>query len=191
MGDVMNKALIDRWTETLAFRATLLVSGVIVLPVLALGLLTTLWILALAASRPEVSFFDGGPIFFLSAGGAVGIVGLWRAHWGDKGAARHNVGVTIVCLAIGIATALSVAGLVIAEVASDALEFGRWQAWSWISALFATAHICWVLWGIGSMQRLARCYAERTGRAFDGMPVAVLSVAIVLATTAMLITTTL
>jgi amino acid transporter len=163
----MGKASIDRWTDTIVFRAALFCSGVLVLPVLALGLLTTLWMLVFASRSSEFSVLDGGPVALLSLGGGLGILGLLRAHRGTKEAARRDIAGTLVCLAIGIATALGVAGLVAADLVADALEFG-WQRGSWISALFVAAHVCWVLWGVGSMQKLTRRYVERTGRAFHG-----------------------
>src|SRR5512134_2416191 len=134
----MERGSIDRWTDTDAFRAALFFSGLLVLPVLALGLVVTLWMLVVSAGNGQFSLFDGGVIALLSWGGALGIVGLVRANWGARHAERHNVTATLICLAIGIATALGVAGVVVTELLSDA--FGEWHVGTAIAALFLAAH---------------------------------------------------
>jgi hypothetical protein len=156
--------------------------------VLALGLVTTVGMLVAAAGNAQFSLFDGGVIALPSLGGALGIVGLLRAHWGARHAERHNVTATLICLAIGIATALGVAVVVVVELMSTSFDYGRWHVGNAIAALFVAAHACWVLWGIAWMQRLTRRYAEQAGRAFDATPVVLLGVAIALATSAAFVT---
>jgi hypothetical protein len=187
----MERALIDRWTDTAAFRAALFFSAVLVLPVLALGLVTTVGMLVAAGGSAQLSVLDGGSIALPSLGGALGIAGLVRAQWAARTAKRHNVTVTLICLAIGIATALGVAGVVVAELVTNALALGKWRVWASIAAAFVAAHACWVLWGIAWMQRLMRRYAERTGHAYDATPAILLGVAIALATSAAFVTGTL
>ena len=184
----MDRALIDRWTDTAGFRAALFFSGVLVLPVLALGLATTVGMLVAAAGNAQFSLFDGGVIALLSLGGALGVAGLLRARWGARHADRHNVTATLICLAIGIATALGVAGAVAAELVAGAFGFRSWNVGTAVAALFVAAHACWVLWGIAWMQRLTRRYSERTGRRFDAIPAVMLGVAIALATSAAFVT---
>jgi hypothetical protein len=93
----------------------------------------------------------------------------------------------MLCLAIGAATALAVAAIML--VPSITLLSSPWgsplDAWPALIAVVANA--VWVLFGIAWMQRLARRYAEDVGRPFDGIPVAALSIAIALAIAVVLI----
>lgn len=172
----MRRQLIDRMADTPGFRILLFVSGLIVLPVLALGLLFSPIALIGSVQKPSA-----GSLGFLlsSMGGAVGIVGWLRARWGARTPERHNVSLTLVLLAIGIATALAVGGFV-AYVAM--VEF--WT-WGWTAgpslltvAAFVIAHGVWVVSGIAWIERLTFSYAVRTGRIFDAIPIALLLVAL-------------
>ena len=172
----MRRQLIDRMADTMAFRILLLVSGLMVLPVLALGLLLSPIALVASVMEPEA----GALAFLLSAiGGAVGIVGWLRARWGARTPERHNVGLTLALLVVGIVTALAV-GAFVTYVAIAALS----NPWSWTwpplaaVATFVFAHGVWIVAGIAWIERLMFSYAVRTGRIFDAIPIALLLVAL-------------
>ena len=185
----MHRQAIERWTDTMAFSCLLYVSGVVALPILALGVVITIIGAAeLLANRFSIGL---GPALFaaLSIGGVLGCIGYVRAVIGSRKPERHNITATLVCLTAGVATALVVAGLVVFLAVSEA----PWSARGLIGmpALFAVANLVWAIAGVGWMQRLPIRYSERTGRAFDGMPAMLLVVAIALATAVTLTTMTL
>ncbi len=186
----MDRSLIDRWTDTGAFRLALFFSGLIALPVLLLGSMTAVTLLAAAVARQRAEL-EGAAIVFLSVGGVLGFLGYLRAHRDARDPSERDMTTTLVCLAIGVATALFVAGFVAAEAIESWLApwgSGRWFAFG---APFVAAHVVWAVAGVGWMQRLARRYAEDTDRSFDSMPVVFLAVAIALATAAVLVMTAL
>ncbi len=172
----MERQLIDRLADTTLFRVLLVLSGLMVLPVLGLGLLFSPLALLSTYSAPAV-----GSVAFvvLSTGGALGITGWLRARWGTRMPERHNIGVTLALITIGIATALAVGGFV-AIVAI--VEF--WRPWGWegppvvVVGAFVAAHGVWIVSGVAWIERLTRSYVERTGREYDAIPVALLLVAL-------------
>jgi hypothetical protein len=185
----MDRSLIDRWTDTTAFRIALAVSGALVLPVLALGVLLT--VIGSAVLLAEKATVGLEPLAFgaLSVGGVLGLVGYGRALAGARKPARHNVTATLVCLTFGVVTALIVAAYSVLGTLDGFRQLWASPMLVSLATLFTTANVVWALSGIAWMQRLPRRYTERTGRAFDGMPVLILLVAITLATAAALITT--
>jgi hypothetical protein len=187
----MDLGLIDRWTDTTAFRIALALSGALVLPVLALGILVTvIGGTVLLAEETAVGFEQLG-FGLLSAGGVLGLVGYGRALIGVKKPDRHNVTATLLCLVAGVATALVVAGYAIVGTLDGLREPWASLAWVSLTTLFASANLVWALSGIAWLRRLPRRYAERTGRAFDGLPTLLLFVAVALAATAAAIAITL
>ena len=192
----MDRSLLDRWTDTTAFGIALGLSGALVLPVLALGVMVT----AIGGSimLAEPSALGLGQVVFalLAVGGALGFVGYLRAHFGIKDPRRHNVTATLLLLSAGVLAALSVAGGVLVWALIIAIE--RWPRdfhdgtfLFLLGALFATANFVWAFAGIARMQRLMGRYEQRAGRAFDGVPVVLLFTAIALAIAAALKTITL
>ena len=167
----MARRVIDRLTDTTAFKVVLFLSGIIVLPILALGLLLSAAVLPpwlLDSSVRSASF----PLLLLSAGGATGIIGWLRALIGIREPEHHNIDLTMVCLTTGVVTALAVGGFAVLETFAAMREAGIWgiSSWSALWGLFAAAHAAWILFGIAWMQRLARRYQENTGRSFDVIP---------------------
>ena len=145
---------------------------------------------AFVIERSTVDFAQAA-FALLSAGGALGFLGYWRAHGGALRPHGHNVTATLTCLAAGIVAALVVAGYTVAGALSGWIETWSDGPWVILPALFATANLVWALSGIAWMQRLARRYAEKTGRTFDTLPVMFLFVSLALAIAAALMTTTL
>jgi hypothetical protein len=162
-----------------------------VVPVLAVGVLTT--VIGAGAMIVSGASFElvHAAFALLSIGGALGLAGYWRAHAGAKHPEGHGVTTTLICLFAGIVTAVVVAGAAV----SGALELWEnpWDARPWVAAplLFAAANLVWATSGIAWMQRLLSRYAAQTGRAFDGLPSVLLTVAIALAVAAAVQTTTL
>ena len=183
----MHRRTIDRWADTTGFRWMLLFAGLIVMPVLAVGVLTT--VMGAAIMLIERSAVGLQEVVFaaLSVGGALGCIGYLRAHRGARKPDPHNATATLVCLGIGVVTALCVTGFM---VVGALRVWGPWGDRSWVAipALFAAANFVWIVSGIAWMQRLAWRHAERTGRALDGLPALLLFVAIALATAAALTT---
>jgi hypothetical protein len=182
----MHRHAIDRWTDTTAFRFMLLFASVAVVPVLALGVLTTVIGAGTMIVAGATLEFVHAAFGALSLGGALGLLGYLRAHAGAKHPERHGVTATLLCLAAGIATALAVAGVALSGALS--LWENPWDARPWVAAplLFAVANLVWATSGVAWMQRLLSRYAARTGRAFDGLPVVLLSLSIALAVAAAL-----
>ena len=188
----MHTHLFDRLSDTTAFRIALVLSGALVLPVLALGVMVT--VIGGSFKIADPSAFGVVHVVFalLAFGGALGFVGYVRAHFGIKDPCRHNVTATLLFLTAGVLAALSVAGVVLVT----AVEIWRRDARDGASflvlgALFAGANLVWAFAGIARMQRLMRRYEEGAGRAFDGLPVVLLFTAVALVIAATLKTITL
>jgi hypothetical protein len=184
----MDRHLIERWTDTAIFGVALGLSGALVFPVLGLGLAVSA-VMLVAAVAEQTAEFAGAVIVVLSVGGAVGVFGLLRARYAVRNPGPHNVTATLLCLAIGTTTALAVAAIVAYPALMLTLQGSL--AYAWPGLLAAVAHVVWVLFGIGRMQKVSRRYAEETGRALDGTPALMLLIAIALATAVSLIATAL
>jgi hypothetical protein len=189
----MKRSLIDRWTDTTLFRLALLFSALAVVPVLLMGVATTVIGGAVMLVGPSAAQLELEQAVFalLSLGGALGFIGYLRAQWGVTRLDRHNVTATMLCLAAGVVTALAVAGYTVTGVLHGLRSPWGSPVWVLLTTLFAAANVVWALSGIAWMQRLPYRYAERTGRAFDGLPALLLFVAVVLATAVGTIGTTL
>lgn len=186
----MDRLLLDRWTDTLAFRCLLLLSALAVLPVLAAGVLTTViggaaMLYSRAAIELEQAVFG-----LLALGGMLGFVGYLRAHVAKRDPERLSVTTTLMFLAAGVVTALVVVGFAVAGVLD--VWKAPWNARPLVvgSALFAAANLTWAIGGVAWMVRLPRLYAEDTGRVFDGLPVVLMFVSLALAISAALAATT-
>jgi hypothetical protein len=188
----MRRHLLERWYHTTAFGIALGLSGALVLPVLALGVLVTAIGGTVMIARSSAVELGQLAFALLSVGGTVGFVGYLRAHRGVKDPPRHNVTLTLAFLTAGVLAALSVAGVVLVT----AVEIWRREArdgesFLVLGAVFAVASLVWALAGIARMQRLMERWTEETGRAFDVVPVVLLFTAIALAIAAILKTLTL
>lgn len=184
----MDRSFPERWADTTAFRVLLALSGCAVLPVLGVGVLVTAIGGPALVSAPQR--IEAGQVAFglLALGGALGMVGYVRAGMGNRSPARHGITATLLLLAAGTVTALAVAGFVAASLVA-VVQLRRWvdaAPWLGLGGLFVAANLIWMLAGVASMQTLLRRYAETAGRPFDGMPVVLLAIAIVLATAAAL-----
>jgi hypothetical protein len=189
----MRRHAIDRWADTTLFRLVLLFAGFAVVPVLLMGIAASLigGGTMLAAQTAAELGLEEALVALLSAAGALGFVGYLRAHRGVKDPCRHNVTATLLCLAAGVLAGMGVAGFVVVAAVAGWLEAGEALNGLLLGGLFAAANLVWAFAGIAWMQRLMRGYTERAGRAFDGLPVLLLSVSVVLAVAAALAATTL
>lgn len=176
----MGAHLIDRLTATLGFRVLFVLSAMLVLPVLALGLFfTSAFLLSLIGGQeaaPEILGFAS-----LSLGGAIGTLGWVLSLVAARNPERYNLTAILVCLAVGVVTALAVTAYSVGEIVE---HLGGLRFLVPAFGLFAVATTVWAIDGIGRMQVLMRRYRERTGRVFDGLPVGMLLVALVLAAAA-------
>jgi hypothetical protein len=169
----MTKHLIDRLTGTTVFRMLLFLAALAVLPVLALGLLyTPLWLTTWTSDSERLNMLACAG---LSLGGAVGMTGWVLALVAARSPERHNLTATLLCLVVGVATALAVTGALIVMTVAG-LDNPSGGPWALAPVAFAAGTAIWAMDGVGWMQRLARVYRERTGFAFDGLPVAMLVV---------------
>jgi hypothetical protein len=185
----MDRAPIERWTDTDGFRIALGLSGVLVVPVLALGLAVSAVMLVVAVAE-QTAEFAGAVVVALSLGGVAGLLGVLRARYAVRSPGTNDVTATLVCLAIVTATALAAAVIVAYPSVS---MLGTWSSpvRTWPGLLVVAAHVVWVLFGVGRMHAVSRRYAEGTGRAFDGIPATMLFIAIALAVAATLIASSL
>jgi hypothetical protein len=183
----MGRHLIERWTDTTTFGVALAFAGALALPLLGLGVIVSVGLIVGALVEQTANPL-GTVIVALSAGGAIGVIGWVRALRGINRPEEHNVTLTLVYLVIGTVTALAVGAISSVPMVVSLREPWELPTDAWPVVLFVAAHMVWVLAGIGWMQRLTRRYAEHTGRAFDGIPAALLCVAIALAAAAALVT---
>jgi hypothetical protein len=183
----MNRSLIDRLDDTAVFKVLLFLSAVVTVPLVLLGL-ATLTPALLGSIRQSAAWAELS-VGLLPVGGAIGIFGWLRAHWGVRSPAEHNVTLTLICVAFGIATALFV-GAYITIWTIDRLEVA-WELWALLPAAFAAAQLVWILSGIAWAERLVRAYAAQTKEAFDAIPALLLAVVTALTCTVAFITITL
>jgi hypothetical protein len=176
----MDRHLVERWTDTTTFGVALVLAGTLALPVLALGVIVSVPMIGFALFEQTVEPL-GAVVVVLSAGGAIGVIGWVRALRGIRRPEGHNVTATLVCLVVGTATALAVGAFAATPMVGSLRESWGPATVTWPAGLVVAAHAVWVLAGIGWMQRLMRRHAEHTGRAFDGIPVVLLVVALTLA----------
>ena len=188
----MHRHLIDRWSDTTVFGIALGLSGALVLPVLALGVLVTVIGSTVLIAEPSAVELWHVVLALLAAGGTLGFVGYVRAHRGVKDPCGHNVTATLAFLTAGVLAAVAVAGAaVVAVVEILRRDTSAGASFLVLGALFAAANLVWAFAGIARMQRLMDRYAEKTGRAFDGLPIVLLFTAIALVIAATLKTITL
>jgi hypothetical protein len=179
----MDRHLIERWTDTTAFGVAQVISGLIVLPVLAVGVVVSARMLVFALLEQTANLY-GAAVVVLASGGAAGVFGWLRARHQARNPDAHDLTATLVCLTFGTATALAVGAIAAAGTTLTDTPLELWPP----AVPFVAAQIVWVLCGIGWIQRLTRLYEEDAGRAFDGTPATLLVVTIVLATTATVLT---
>jgi hypothetical protein len=171
----MKRRLFERLTDTITFRVLHICAGLIVVPVLLLGIFGAGFALIALVS----SSGDSGMIAVVLpvVGGVLGIVGWIRARSGVREPQGHDVSLTLVLLAFGVITAIVLAGCVVAATVAAAVATGAGSV-AWAS--FVIALIIWAAAGVGSGQRLARVLAERTGRSVDALPALPLFLALAL-----------
>jgi len=189
----MRRHFFDRWADTTPFRVVLMFAALGVFPVLLVGVCTTVIggaRMFVGGSLPELEAAELA-VALLSVGGALGFVGYCRARAGFMNPSRHNVTATLLLLTAGVLAALSVAGIITVAAIDDWLDISGIGPLLVLGALFVLANLLWAFAGIAWMQRLMERYAEKTGRAFDGLPVVLLFTAIALVIAATLKTVTL
>jgi hypothetical protein len=184
----MERSLIDRLDDTAVFKVLLFLSGATTVPLILLGL-GTLTPTLLLGSIWESADGKSVAMGLLPVGGAIGVLGWLRAHWGVRQPAEHNVTLTLLCIAVGIATAMFVGGYVTFWILDTFA--GDWGLFALAPAAFAAGHVVWILSGLAWAERLTSSYAEATGEAYDTIPTLLLAVAAALACTVAFIMITL
>jgi hypothetical protein len=158
---------VERLTSTTVFVVLVALSVLVVSPVILLGLVVSIAMLASGA--------NGLAILGLAGGGLAGLVGLWLGRTPEERLRRGIVEAAIVLLAVGMVTALIVSGIVGAMFLSS-------RPWDREAIALAAAalvpHAVLILAACGSIQRMGRRYAARTGEAFDKLPVSFLLLAL-------------
>jgi hypothetical protein len=164
-----------------------------VLPVLLVGIAATAvgGAKVLVYGLPNELEPEAIVIALLSCGGACGFAGYLRARRSCTAPFRRNVTATLTLLAAGVLSALSVAAIVAVSTVDAARDLSGVGPLLLLGGVFAAANLAWAGAGIAWMQRLLHRYAEKTGRAFDVVPVVLLLVAISLGMAAILATATL
>jgi len=155
--------MLERLTSSTAFAVLLVLAGLILGPVLLLGLAALPMFLSVVpvTSKPEV-----WAVALLPLGGLIGVVGLVLTLRPPETSIRY--GITLVCLAIGVATAIVLAAtLVIGASAGDLL-----------SVVTVPVLAVPVLAALGRVARLRRLRAAVQGRAQDALPLIFLGLAL-------------
>ena len=168
----MRRALIDRMADTAVFRLLLFLSGLVVLPMLLAGVVISAFYVRDWEWKSEPALLA---IPVLSAGGVIGMVGWLRARSGADTPKEHNVGLTLVCMAVGVATALAMMVAAVAETIDGLPDpFGSDWPLALPTAALVAAHAVWIVSGIAWMERLTQSYELHVGRAFDVLPILLL-----------------
>ena len=162
------KNWLDRLTSSTLFTVLFTISVLLVTPLLLVGLVV---LVAMLASADAGSI----PLLGFVGGGIAGLVGLFRGRARAWPISSGSVEATILCLVAGVAAALAVVAGLLAEVVSS--EWLESRALVFV-ALVAAPHGVLIVAGIASLERLPRRYLKMTGEPFDSLPVICLLVAL-------------
>ena len=154
--------MLERLTDSTAFAVLLGMTSLVLAPSMLIGLFVVPALLTPAGrASPDVWMW-----LLLSAGGAVGYVGLFRARRPSSSPADYCV--TLVCLATGVVAGLAVLGKVADSSAfEDLLTVGA-----------VVVPAVPVIAALGRIARLRRLRAAAEGRVLDSLPLIFLAVAL-------------
>lgn len=170
---------IERLTHHGGFVFTLVLSAFVVAPLLLFGWLGVIVLATTVIAEGPMEF---ALLAALVGAGTAGIVGLLAARMHTGTTADGTIEATFACLALGIGAALVMAGFGATLLAASLTGSGNALA----GAVLMTAHLTFVIVGIGAAQRVKRVYFEARGRPFDTLPLVLLVAAIALALSAAL-----
>jgi len=153
--------LLERLTDSTAFTVLFFLASIVLAPTTVIGLVTVPSLLM----QPSTLDFDILAWLFLVAGGATGYIGFFLAHRPGESVAGYRA--TLICLAIGIVTAVSVAGVIV-----DATGFDD------AKSLAALVPAIPIVAALGRIARLRRLRAAAEGRVPDSLPLIFLTVAL-------------
>jgi hypothetical protein len=153
--------LFERLTDSTAFTVLFFLASIALAPSVLIGLFTLPTLLTRASGWHS----DVLAWLLLSAGGAIGYIGFFLARRPGESAAGHRA--TLICLAIGIVTAATVAGVIV-----DAAGFDD------VKSLAALVPVIPIVAALGRFARVRRLRAAAEGRVLDSLPLAFLTVAL-------------
>jgi hypothetical protein len=154
--------LLERLTSSTAFAVLFAIAATILAPTLLLGVLVSAMALLFGFHRS-----DDLALLLLTVGGVVGIVGLVRSRGAP--ASRMGYRLTLLALAIGLATAAAIVGALAARVGlEDKLTLAA-------IALMVPVFLA----GLGGVARLRRLRAVAEGRVRDSLPLIFLGLALI------------
>jgi hypothetical protein len=156
--------LLERLTSSTAFAVLLCCAGVVLAPTVLLGL--AMLPLSLAQALQTTSPYEWA-MLLLPLGGAAGFIGLFLTARPPQTLAGYRI--MMLCIAIGIATAIVLAGGLVVTAGPDD---------PWVSAIAVLVLIMPVLAAFGRVARLRRLRAAAEGRPRDALPLIFLAVAL-------------
>ena len=155
-------SLLEQLTSSTAFVVLLAIAATILAPFVLLGL-TVLPGVIMNESNPDVGDKLG---LLLPYGGLIGYIGLFRAYRPVTSTPGYRS--TLVCLAVGMATAATlIVGLVAVGIGVD-----------WVSGTAIAVLSLPIIAALGRSARLRRLRAAAEGRVPDSLPLIFLAVAI-------------
>ena len=154
--------LLERLTNSTAFAVLFGIAATVLAPVVLLGL-TVL---------PGMVLRDTGladkAVLLLPIGGVIGYVGLFRARRPSR--SRRDYWATLVCLGVGIATAVMVVCGVLFAIGGDA-DLRSVEAIVVLRVAGAIVVLSLpIIAGLGDIARLRRLRATAEGRVLDSLP---------------------
>ena len=158
--------VLERVASSTAFIVLLVFAGVVLGPTLVLGLVTFPLFLREALATASL---ESWLMVLLPFGGAAGVIGLFLTRRPPETVAGYRL--MMLCIVIGIATALVVAGVLASAAA------GGSRAWV-LSAAGIFVLAIPVLAALGRVARLWRLRAAAEARAPDAFPLIFLAVAL-------------
>jgi hypothetical protein len=178
--------LLERLTSSTVFSVLFGIAATLLAPVVLLGL-TLLPGLVLGNANTELA---DKALLLLPIGGVIGYVGLFRARRPSTSTADY--GTTLVCLAIGIATAATIVGVFVAIGIGVDVDLRGVAASAVLRAAAAIAAAVVVLSlpivaALGDIARLRRLRAAAEGRVQDSLPLIFLGLAVAEAACAIVI----
>ena len=169
-GSAERIGVLERLTDSTVFAVLFVCAALVLGPILLFGL--AMLPLSLTQALRTIHS-DALTLALLPLGGAAGFIGLFLTTRPPETLAGYRI--LMLCIALGIATAIVMAGGFIANAASTSLGGGDSF---WFNALGVFVLAIPVLAALGRVARLWRLRAAAEGRAQDALPLIFLAVAL-------------
>lgn len=171
-----------RVTRSAPFRVLFALACVVVVPVLALGMLFSVFIVL--GGQTGDDFWAGAGVVAATGAGAAGMLGLARSRGSTATASAGRVRLTLALLAIGILGAFGIVGGVAALAVAD---FGWSGATGIVVAAVGLPLAILVVDGCACLQYLIGSSNRGADAGLDGLPLSFLGLALVSAASVLLI----